>query len=64
MADAKHGSRLLAKTWRALLKNMAYERDQKAIQMEHEYRKAQIDDFFNNLKKRVESEKQEKLAIE
>ena len=43
--------------WRSLMLNMQYSKDEKLIESEHNQRKNQIDNFFTNLKKKVEGEK-------
>jgi len=46
----------------ALKNNMKLMRDERQIEEEHNTRKAQIDNFFSNLRKKVEKENTEKSA--
>ena len=55
----KADSKLKQRVWQALKNNMKFQRDERQIENEHNSRKAQIDNFFANLKKKVATEKTE-----
>lgn len=60
MASEKFCQSLLNKTWRCLLQNVEETREQRRIEEEHDQRKQQINQFFDNLKKKVENEARQK----
>jgi len=60
MASEKFCRSLLTKTWRCLLQNVEETREQRRIEEEHDQRKQQINQFFDNLKKKVENEARQK----
>ena len=59
-ALSKLNDKLLLRAFKSLRKNVQLCQDERQIEDEHNARKAQIDNFFDNLKKRVESEKSRK----
>ena len=56
-AISKLAQKLKLKVMKILRKNVQLCQDQKQIELEHNQRKAQIDNFFQNLKRKVETEK-------
>ena len=50
--------------FKALKKNIQMSADERVIEREHNERKAQIDNFFENLKRKVETEKTAKAVAD
>ena len=63
-AKSKLLERIKLKTWKVLVKNVQMSRDERQIEQEHDLRKAQIDNFFENLKKKVDNEKSQRAIDE
>ena len=60
MALEKSQRNLKTKVLKALTANVKISLEAKEIERDHQHRKAQIDNFFENLKKKVETESKEK----
>ena len=63
-ALTKCDQRRKVKVMTALRKNVQHRRDERLIEDEHNARKAQIDNFFANMKQRVNEEKTERAQAE
>lgn len=63
-ASRKLEERRKVKAFKSLKNYVKLAHDERIIEEEHNQRKAQIDNFFDNLKRRVETEKTEKAQTD